>query len=121
LIPALLLGTAPALAQHAAPAPEPKEAEIPFATHGGIYTFETDSDGSGVYLQDRFRHWYYARFFTRCTDLPYAFRIAYRTFPGSDTLDRGSTIIADRQECRIASLVKSDGPPPKPAKAHKKR
>lgn len=116
LIPALLAAGA-ASAQNAGP--KEIQAEIPFVHHGGIYSFESDRGGEGVYLQDRFRHWYYARFFSRCSDLPFALRIGYKTFAGSDTLDRGSTIYADRQACRIASLVKS-GPPPKKARPGKR-
>ncbi len=113
LVPALLIAGA-AAAQKAPPPKEEPQAEIPFVSHGGIYNFESDRGGEGVFLQDRFRHWYYARFFSRCSDLPFAMRIGYKTFAGSDTLDRGSTIIADHQQCRIASLTKSSGPPPKP-------
>jgi hypothetical protein len=116
-LPALLLTAGAATAQENAP-PSGPEASIPFVNHGGIYNFVSDRDGQGVYLQDRRRNWYYARFFARCNDLPFAFRVGFKTWGGSDTLDRGSTILTGRERCKIASLVKS-GPPPKKAKKAK--
>ena len=116
-LPALLLTVGVAAAQDNAP-PTGPEAEIPFVNHGGIYNFVADRGGVGVYLQDRSRKWYYARFFNRCNDLPYAFRVGFKSWGGSDTLDRGSTIIAGHEQCRIASLVRS-GPPPKKVKKAK--
>jgi hypothetical protein len=113
LLPALLLSAGAAGAQTAAPTG--REATIPFITHGQVRTFEADRDGRGVYIQNSRRDWYYARFFTRCNELPFAFRVGFQTFGGSSTLSRGDTILAGRERCRIASIVRS-GPPPKKAK-----
>jgi hypothetical protein len=117
LIPALLLAAVPAAAQTEGPR-SGERADIPFATNGGIRTFTPSHDGEGVYLQDRSRNWYYARFYTRCHELPFAFYVGYRTFGGSSTLSRGDTILAGRDRCRIADIVHS-GPPPKKVKKPK--
>jgi hypothetical protein len=95
--------------------PVGKEASIPFVTRGQVRTFEAERDGRGVYIQNARRDWYYARFFTRCTELPFAIRVGFQTFGGGSMLSRGDTILAGRERCRIASIVKS-GPPPKKAK-----
>ena len=106
------------------PTPGPhsgERADIPFATHSGIRTFTPDRMGDGVYLQDNRRAWYYASFYSRCTELPYAFTFGFKTFGGSSTLSRGDTIIAGRDTCRIADIVRSGPPPEKPRKAGKAR
>lgn len=116
LIPALLLTAGAAAAQTEGPR-SGERAEIPFVNHGGIRTFTPDRSGEGVYLQDSRRNWYYARFFGRCHELPFAFSVGFKTWGGS-TLSRGDTIIAGRERCRIADLVRS-GPPPKKVKKAK--
>jgi hypothetical protein len=116
LLPALLFGAGTAQAQAA---PQGKEVSIPFVTRGQVRTFEADRDGRGVYIQNARRNWYYARFFTRCQELPFAVRVGFRTFGAGSTLNRGDTIIAGRERCRIASIVQS-GPPPKKAKKSKR-
>ncbi|NML07731.1 DUF6491 family protein [Sphingomonas sp. G-3-2-10] len=110
LVPALLIAGA-AAAQTAGPK-SGEQADIPFATNGGIRTFTPDDRGNGVYLQDRRNNWYYASLAGPCMDLPFATRIGYRTFGGSSTLSRGDTIFTEREQCLITDLVRS-GPPPK--------
>ena len=117
-IPALLLAGA-ASAQTAGPR-SGERADIPFATHNGIRTFTPDRNGQGVYLQDQRKNWYYASFFSRCQNLNFAFRIGFKTFGSSSTLSRGDTIYADREECRIADIVRSGPPPEKPRKKKRK-
>jgi hypothetical protein len=116
-LPALLFAAVPATAQDDA-RPTGPEASIPFVDHGGIYNYEVDRGGEGLWIQDRSRKWYYARFFTRCSDLPYAFQIGVKSWGASDTLDRGSTILVGHDRCAISSLVRS-GPPPKKVKKPK--
>lgn len=118
LLPALLLTAGAAGAQTAGPR-SGERADIPFATHGGIRTFTPDKYGEGLYIQDSGRNWYYARFFTRCQDLPYAFNVGFDTFAGTSSLSRGDTILVGRERCRIADLVRSGPPPEKPKKARK--
>lgn len=119
LIPALLLAGAAAAqtpAQQKAAPPTGQQASIPFATHGGIRTFTPDRYGSGLYLQDSRRNWYYASFAPRCQNLDFAFRIGFKTFGNGPSLERGDTIFAGRERCLITSLVRSGPPPSKPRK-----
>ncbi|WP_264942259.1 hypothetical protein [Sphingomonas canadensis] len=104
----------PALAQ--TPGPKSGErADIPFIDHGGIRNFEPARDGNGVYLQDSRKNWYYASFFTRCHELPYAFAVAFKTWGPS--LTRGDSVLVRGERCAIADLVRSGPPPAKPKKA----
>lgn len=122
ILAAALTGAAQAQTQAVGPTPGPRSgerADIPFATNNGIRTFTPDRRGEGVYLQDNSKNWYYASFFTRCTELPFAFSFGFKTFGGSSTLSRGDTIIAGRDTCRIADIVRSGPPPEKPRKARK--
>ena len=113
LAPALLL----AGAAQAQPAKQDarQETSIPFITSGGARTFTPIPGGEGVYIRNRHRDWYLVRFFTRCDELPWVSRVGFKTFGGGSSLERGDTIIAGRERCRIASIVRS-GPPPKKAK-----
>lgn len=121
LLPALLLAAGAAEAQTAAATPGEgprfgERAEIPLINHRGIRDFKVDGYGEGLYIQDRAKNWYYARFFSRCSELTQAFSIGFQTF-GDDTLERGGAIVAGRQQCRIADLVHSGAPPKKAKKA----
>ena len=117
LLPALALAGA---AQAQTPGPHSGErASIPFIMHGSVRTFQSTPDGDGIYIQNNQRDWYYVSFFNRCYDLPYAIRIGFSTFGNGTSLERGDTIIADRQRCRIDDIVHS-GPPPKKVKKPKK-
>lgn len=118
LLPALLLTAGAASAQEAPP-PGGKEVSIPFITHGGVRTFQSTGQGNGIYIQNSRRDWYFARFFTRCLDLPFAVSVGFKTFGNGSSLERGDTILAGRERCQIASIVQS-GPPPKKAKRKKK-
>lgn len=122
LASALLLAAGAASAQALGPTPGPhsgERASIPFITRGNVRTFQSTPRGEGVYIQNSRRDWYYVRFFTRCTELPWANAIGFKTFGNGLTLDRGDTIIAGRERCRIADIVRS-GPPPKKARKPKK-
>ncbi|MCW3847020.1 hypothetical protein OF829_07190 [Sphingomonas sp. LB-2] len=115
---------AAAQAQGVGPTPGPRSgerADILFATNNGIRTFTPEREGRGVWLEDNHRTWYYASFYTRCLDLPYSFGVGFKTFGGSSTLSRGDTIIAGRETCRIADIVRSGPPPEKPRRVRKPR
>lgn len=121
LLPALALAGG-AQAQTGGPTAAPhsgERASIPFITHGSVRSYQSTPNGEGIYIQNNRRDWYYASFFSRCLNLPYAFRIGFDTFGGGSSLDRGDTIIADRERCKIADIVHS-GPPPKKVKKPKK-
>ncbi|MDG2533383.1 DUF6491 family protein [Sphingomonas sp. HITSZ_GF] len=120
-LPALILATA-AAAQEAGPTPGPKSGEqatIPFLTRSDVRTFEPTDSGDGVYIEDSRRNWYYASFFGRCLDLPWATGVGFKTFPGASRIDRGDTIFAGDSRCTISSIVHSGPPPEKPKKAKK--
>jgi hypothetical protein len=114
---ALMLAAVPASAQTAAP--QGRSTSIPFITYGGVRTFQSTPDGDGVYIQNNRRNWYYVSFFGRCHDLPWANRVGFKTFGGGGSLERGDTILAGNDRCRIADIVAS-GPPPKKVKKPKK-
>jgi hypothetical protein len=114
LFPALLLTAGTAAAQRA-PEPEGRQVSIPFITYGGARNFHAAPGGRGIYIQNSRRDWFYADFFSRCNDLPFATRIGFKTFGGGSSLERGDTILVGRERCRINSIVRS-GPPPKKAR-----
>jgi hypothetical protein len=118
LLPALALAGA-AQAQNATPAPKGESTSIPFITRGSVRTFESAPGGEGVYIQNNQRDWYYVSFFARCQNLPFAIRIGFDTFGNGSSLERGDTIFADRERCKINDIVRS-GPPPKKVKKPKK-
>ena len=119
LLPAaavLLAAAVPALASQpsandapAAKAPAPEEVRIPFASFGQIRNFRDDGDRA-IYFQGTRRIWYRATFYGPCLNLPSALRIGFQN-RYSDTLDNSSTLLVDGEQCRIASLVRSDPPP----------
>jgi len=120
-IPALLFATGVS-AQQLGPTPGPhsgERASIPFITYGGARTFQATPQGEGVYIQNSRRDWYYVSFFNRCHELPWAVRVGFKTFGGGSSLERGDTIIAGRERCRINDIVRS-GPPPKKPKRRKR-
>ncbi|RYY27430.1 MAG: hypothetical protein EOP62_07620 [Sphingomonadales bacterium] len=115
LLPALLLTAGAAAAQDA---PKPKEVSIPLVGGSSVRTFEASRNGDGVHVQDFRGNWYLVRFFSRCFDVDFASTIGFKSF-SSMSLDRGDTILAGREQCRISSIVRS-GPPPKKVKKPKR-
>ena len=108
----------PAAAQEApAAAPAPKEARIPFASMVRDYRAE---NRDVIYLRAG-RDWYRGTFMAPCQELPWAWNIRFDNGPGVDAIDRFSTVIARGERCRLNSLVKSGGEPPKAAKKPRKK
>lgn len=119
LAAAALVGAAlslPAAAQDAS-APAAKEARIPFASMVSDYRAE---NRDVIYLRAG-RDWYRGTFMAPCEELPWAWNIRFDTGPGTGAIDRFSTVIARDERCRLASLVKIDGEPPKTAKKPAKK
>lgn len=110
LLPALALTAGAASAQHAPTRPA-KQVTIPLVGSGDVRNFQPTRKGDGLYIQSFRGDWYLASLFGPCFDLPYASAIGFKSFSGM-SLDRGDTIIAGRQQCKIASIVRS-GPPPR--------
>ncbi|MEP7349254.1 MAG: DUF6491 family protein [Sphingorhabdus sp.] len=86
------------------------EAQIVFPNHGAIRNFEADGN-DGIWLEDQQRRWYYAEMFGPCQGLNFAQRIGFDT-NGSANFDKFSSIIVDRQNCRLTSLVTAEKPLP---------
>ena len=118
---ALLAAAVPATAtqppaQAAAPpgqaAPAPEQLRIPFASFGTIRSFRPVGDDV-VYLEGTNRRWYRAELSPRCYNLQSALRIGLDTRFSGSTLDNTSTLIVGGERCRIVSLTRADGPPPR--------
>ena len=74
--------------------------------------FHPDGDDV-VYLEGPRRQWYRAELAPRCYELQSAIRIALDTRFNHNTLDNSSSLIVGREHCRITSLTRADGPPPR--------
>ena len=118
LLLAAALAALPAAQAMAAPAhaPAPAQASIAFVNHGGIRDWRAVGSDT-LFVQDRSRNWYRADLMGPCLDLPFAQTIGFET-RGIDTFDRFSTVRVRGQRCAVQSLVRSDAPPPKPARQH---
>ena len=109
---ALLAAAVPAFAAAPAPqAPAREEVRIPLAGFV-IRGFHPDGDDV-VYLEAAHRQWYRAELAPRCYELQSALHIALDTRFNGDTLDNSSSLIVGRERCRITSLTRAEGPPPR--------
>ncbi len=109
---ALLAAASSPAAAGQAPAPAQAEVRIPFTSFGAIRNFRPQGDDV-VYLEGRHRNWYRATLNGPCINLPRALRIGFDTRYNGDTLDNTSTLIVEGERCRIMSLIRVDGPPPR--------
>ena len=110
---AMLAAAVPAIAQPAPQeAPAREEVRIPFASFGAIRNFRPVGDDV-VYLEGTHRRWYRAELNGPCINLPAALRIGFDTRYNGSTLDNTSTLIVGGEPCRIVSLTRADGPPPR--------
>jgi hypothetical protein len=91
------------------------EAQIPFASKGGIWTWRVVDDKT-VLIESRARKWYKATLFGNCIDLSFANELAFIPNP-SGTFDKFSTIRTRGQRCPLVSLVETAAPPKKAKKA----
>jgi hypothetical protein len=114
---AFLAAAVPALAAQPAPtkAPAREEVRIPFASFGAIRNFRPVGDDV-VYLEGTHRRWYRAELNGPCINLPAALSIGFDTRFNGNTLDNSSTLIVGGERCRIMSLTRADGPPPRRAR-----
>ena len=99
----------------AAPVDEARETKIPFVTSMTNIEWEAASDDS-LYLRGPKGDWYFVQTANRCTRLLAARGIGFHASAGGQ-LDRHSAIIVQGVRCPVASIVRSDGPPPKARKA----
>jgi hypothetical protein len=115
---AVTAGTAAAAAEPAAkPGSKPPaqaqstmaaEARIPFANHGGIYSWQVENDRS-LLIQSQGGKWYRATLFSSCFDLPFSETVGFET-DSSGSFDKFSSIRVRGQTCRLSSLVQTAAP-----------
>ena len=108
---ALMAAAVPALAEAPKSAPAREEVRIPLARFT-IRNFHPVGDDV-VYLEGPRHQWYRAELVPRCFNLQDALGIRVDTRFNGDTLDNSSSLIVGRERCRIASLTRADGPPPR--------
>jgi len=85
-----------------------QNAEIPFASSGGIWDWRADGD-SAVYLQDLHGQWYRAELFMPAFDLPFVQFIGIDARP-IGTLDKFGAIYVDGQRYPFKSFVEVPDP-----------
>lgn len=96
----------------AEPAP-PEEAAIPFIRSNGILNWRAEGDRT-LYIRATSGDWYRARTMGRCGRLRTALTIGFET-GGPDQLDRHGALRVQGWRCPLASVVRSEGPPPRTA------
>lgn len=84
------------------------DARITFPNHGGIRNYEANEE-RGLWIEDRQRRWYYAKFIGNCRGIDYANGIAFDT-RGSSSFDRFGAIAVNGDYCLIESLVTAEKP-----------
>lgn len=94
-------------------------AVIHFVNFGNVYDWEADGN-RGIYVQTLSKHWYYARLFAPCLNLPFADRVGFVVEPASGSFDKFSSIVVQGETCPVRSLRKS-GPPPSRSKSWRHR
>lgn len=89
---------------------EAPQASIPFANTGSSIRDWQADDIQGLWVQDGFRQWYYAKLMSPCLGLDFAIRVGFHT-RGGDTLDKFSSVVVPGYgNCPIQSFTKSDAP-----------
>ena len=90
------------------------ETVIPFMSSLSNVEWKAASDDS-LYLRGPKGEWYFVRTANRCTRLLAARAIGFHT-SALNQLDRHGAILVQGARCPIASIVRSEGPPPKKAR-----
>lgn len=103
----LVAGTAPAWAT--TPTQQVRQADIPFADHGGIRDWRADGDRA-LYIQGSNGQWYHATLMSPSIGLNFAEGIGFVSEPTGD-FDHFSSILVGGQSYPLTSLVTSDAPP----------
>ena len=98
----------------AAPADEARETKIPFVASMSNIEWKAASDDS-LYLRGPKGDWYFVQTANRCPRLLAARGIGFHASTGGQ-LDRHSAILVQGVRCPVASIVRSEGPPPKKAR-----
>ena len=107
-----------AAASAATPAVAPAETRIPFANHGGIYSWQV-VDNRTILIEGQGRKWYKATLFSACFDLPFSEQLGFESnVDGS--FDKFSSIKVRGQNCHVTSLVQTAAPAKKAKSKSKK-
>jgi hypothetical protein len=85
------------------------EASIPFARRN-IWNWEADGE-KGIWVQAIGRQWYYGKFLSPCTDLPFREGVHFRFGPAGELDKWGAIVMPHLPECIFTSFTLSDGPP----------
>jgi len=107
----VLLAAAVAPTPAATEAPPPRETSIPYVRSDGILEWRADGD-RGLFIRSMSGDWYHARTMAPCGRLNSAISIGFET-SGTDRLDRYSTLRVEGWRCPLASVTRSEGPPPR--------
>jgi hypothetical protein len=109
-IPAASAADAPAPpALAGTPTTPPAETSIPFARRN-IWNWEADGE-KGIWVQAIGRQWYYGKFLSPCTDLPFREGVHFRFGPAGELDEWGAIIMPHLPDCILTSFTLSDGPP----------
>ena len=92
-------------------APKLREESIPFVRSDGILEWRADGD-RGLYIRSMSGDWYHASTMGRCGRLTSALSIGFET-RGPDQLDRFGALRVEGWRCPLASVTRSEGPPPR--------
>ena len=103
----------PAPASSPAPAAPAAEARIPFANHGGIWSWQVENNTT-MLIQSQNRKWYRATLMSPCFDLPFAEAVGFETNPDG-SFDKFGSVKVKGQRCQVVSLVET-APPAKKVK-----
>jgi hypothetical protein len=103
---ALLAGCAGAQAP-----PDPDETYIPFVKSDGIVEWQAASDDA-LYVKALTGGWYLVRTMGPCRVLRTALTVGFET-SGPDELDRHGALRAEGRRCPVASVKRSNEPPPR--------
>jgi hypothetical protein len=91
-----------------------KETSIPFVSSNGIIDWQAAGD-EALYIKAFDGFWYYVRTMGPCRRIKSSDSLGFVT-SALDQLDRHGAILAGGQRCPVASVVRSDAPPPKKAR-----
>jgi hypothetical protein len=107
--------TAPPPAATSAPAASAPanaaEVRIPFANHGGIWSWQVENSTT-MLIQGQNRKWYRATLMSPCFDLPFAETVGFET-NADGSFDKFGAVKVRSQRCPLVSLVETTAPPKK--------
>ena len=84
------------------------EVRIPFANHGGIWSWQVENSTT-MLIQSQNRKWYRATLMSSCFDLPFAETVGFETNPDGSFDKFGAVKVRD-QRCPLVSLVETAAP-----------